>query len=97
MPTEKKPLKGGKGNQGRTARGGHWGERLRQARLMRGLQTQDALAQLLNVNRRIISRWESGQLPQTSSLIELASALHLSIDWLLLSRGKMEQPDLAGS
>lgn len=74
-----------------------WGQRLRQARQVRGIQTQEELARLLSIDRRVVSRWESGQVPQTASLIELANTLHLSLDWLLLSRGKLEQPDLAGS
>lgn len=73
-----------------------WKDRLRSVRLRRGLATQEQLAQKLGIDRRIVSRWEKGQLPSTDKLMVVATALQVSLDWLLLGRGQMDLPALAG-
>lgn len=46
--------------------------------------TQDQLAELLNVSRQTISKWELDiSVPETSKLTRLAEVLNVSIDYLL--------------
>jgi transcriptional regulator with XRE-family HTH domain len=54
--------------------------------------TQEQLAELLNVSRQAISKWESGiGYPETEKLLILAKELNVSLDYLLLDA----QPDHA--
>lgn len=44
--------------------------------------TQDQLAELLNVSRQTISKWELDiSLPDTSKLVKLSKVLNVSIDY----------------
>ena len=45
--------------------------------------TQEQLAQQMNVSRQTISKWESGQTPDVSKLLELSDLLRCSLDDLL--------------
>lgn len=46
--------------------------------------TQDQLAELLNVSRQTISKWELDiSLPDTSRLLKLSQLLNVSVDYLL--------------
>lgn len=46
--------------------------------------SQESLAEVLGVSRQAVSKWETGEtLPETSKLAALASALGVSVDWLL--------------
>jgi len=59
------------------------GERLRSARVNRGL-TVNEFARLASVHASQISRFETGQrLPDAMTLVRLGSALNVPIDWIL--------------
>lgn len=46
--------------------------------------TQEKLAELLDVTRQAISKWEQGVgYPETEKLIKLSKVLNASLDWLL--------------
>jgi len=58
-------------------------ERLKAARVKSG-HTQESLAELLETDKRAISRWESGTFtPNTETLIRIAQILNVSSDYLL--------------
>lgn len=58
-------------------------ERMRDIRKLRG-HTQESLAELLNVGKMTISRWERGEAePEMDNIIRLAKALNVSTDYLL--------------
>ena len=60
-----------------------FGENLKQIRKQRNI-TQEELAELLNVSRQAISKWESGNgYPETEKLITLSRELNISLDYLL--------------
>ncbi|MCL1918912.1 MAG: helix-turn-helix domain-containing protein [Peptococcaceae bacterium] len=49
--------------------------------------SQEQLAELLNVSRQAISKWEQdGSYPETEKLIQLAQKLDISLDTLLLDK-----------
>jgi transcriptional regulator with XRE-family HTH domain len=60
------------------------GKRIKQARLAKGLK-QHELGRLSGVSESAVSQWESGRIKQIMgpTLRKLASALKVSIDWLL--------------
>jgi transcriptional regulator with XRE-family HTH domain len=59
------------------------GEKIAKARKNTNL-TQDQLAELLEVTRQTISKWESGlTFPETSKISKLAEVLKVSCDYLL--------------
>jgi len=45
--------------------------------------TQEQLAQQMRVSRQTVSKWESGQMPEVSKLLELADLLRCPLDDLL--------------
>lgn len=58
-------------------------ENLKQIRTERHL-SQEELAELLDVSRQAVSKWESGQgYPETETLLRLAGRLNLSLDSLM--------------
>lgn len=58
-------------------------ERMRNIRKLRG-HTQESLAELLNVGKMTISRWERGEAePEMDNIVRLAKALNVSTDYLL--------------
>ena len=59
------------------------GERLKIARQAAGL-SQYSVAQRINVNREVISRWENGHVwPTAEHLRDVSSLYGVSVDWLL--------------
>ena len=63
-------------------------ERLAQ---VRGNRSQRQFARDLGVFQQNVNRYESGTTPHTDFLITLALKEHISIDWLLLGKGKMKR------
>lgn len=61
-------------------------ENLRTSRKEKGL-SQEQLAELLNVSRQAVSKWELDEgYPETEKLIQIAETLGVSLDYLLLDR-----------
>lgn len=59
------------------------GEKIRKARLEAGL-TQEELSELLMVSRAAVAKWETNRgLPDIENLKFIASALNVSVDYLL--------------
>ena len=69
-------------------------EKITLCRKKQGLSQSD-LADLLDVSRQSVSKWETGEtMPDTNKLVALSKALEVSIDWLLdESKEKMEVED----
>jgi transcriptional regulator with XRE-family HTH domain len=63
-------------------------ERLAQVRNNR---SQRQFARDLGVFQQNVNRYESGTTPHTDFLITLAMKENVSIDWLLLGKGKMKR------
>ena len=63
-------------------------ERLAQ---VRGNRSQRQFARDLGVFQQNVNRYESGTTPHTDFLIQLALKEHISIDWLLLGKGRMRR------
>ncbi len=63
-------------------------ERLAQ---VRGGRSQRQFARDLGVFQQNINRYESGTTPHTDFLITLALKEQVSVDWLLLGKGKMKR------
>jgi len=68
------------------------GQRIRRARLLRGM-TQSGLAAELGTVAQRVSEWERGFVaPSEPSLRALARALGVSLDWLIANSGPMDGP-----
>jgi transcriptional regulator with XRE-family HTH domain len=63
-------------------------ERLAQ---VRGERSQRQFARDLGVFQQNVNRYESGTTPHTDFLITLALKENISLDWLLLGKGKMRR------
>lgn len=63
-------------------------ERLSQ---VRGDRSQRQFARDLGVFQQNVNRYESGTTPHTDFLITLAMEEGVSLDWLLLGKGKMKR------
>jgi len=63
-------------------------ERLAQ---VRGERSQRQFARELGVFQQNVNRYESGTTPHTDFLIQLALTENVSIDWLLLGKGRMRR------
>ena len=63
-------------------------ERLAQ---IRGDRSQRQFARDLGVFQQNVNRYENGTTPHTDFLITLAMKENISIDWLLLGKGKMRR------
>ena len=73
-----------------------FGNRLYELRKKRGL-SQAALAGLLGVTDKAVSKWETGAAkPRTNLLRRLSALLNVSIEEMLLHREKEEQVDMIG-
>lgn len=60
-----------------------FGEKLQKLRAREGL-SQDALAELLNVSRQAVSRWERDEtMPETEKVIRISDHFHVTTDYLL--------------
>ena len=69
----------------------HFAENLKQLRKDRGL-SQEALAELLDVSRQAVSKWEQGEgYPEVEKLLYLAQTLNISLD-ALMSTGLSAAP-----
>lgn len=69
-----------------------FGENLRTIRKERNI-TQEELAEMMEVSRQAISKWESDQgYPETEKLIILSQKLNISIDYLVNEKSNTE-PD----
>ncbi len=58
---------------------------------VRGERSQRQFARDLGVFQQNVNRYESGTTPHTDFLITLALKENVSLDWLLLGRGKMKR------
>ena len=58
---------------------------------VRGDRSQRQFARELGVFQQNINRYESGTTPHTDFLITLALKEQISVDWLLLGKGKMKR------
>ena len=68
-------------------------ESLRNIRRQRGL-TQDDLAEMLNVSRQAVSKWESENgYPEFEKIIELSDKLGVSLDELIKGNEKPAEPE----
>ena len=68
-------------------------KQLRAERLasVRGERSQRQFARELGVFQQNVNRYESGTTPHTDFLIQLAVRENVSIDWLLLGKGRMRR------
>ena len=58
---------------------------------VRGDRSQRRFARDLGVFQQNVNRYENGTTPHTDFLIHLAIKEHVSIDWLLLGKGRMRR------
>ncbi len=58
---------------------------------VRGDRSQRQFARDLGVFQQNVNRYENGTTPHTDFLITLALKENVSIDWLLLGRGRMRR------
>src|SRR4029450_6885573 len=58
---------------------------------IRGERSQRQFARDLGVFQQNVNRYESGTTPHTDFLITLAIKESISVDWLLLGKGKMRR------
>ncbi len=58
---------------------------------VRGDRSQRQFARDLGVFQQNVNRYESGTTPHTDFLITLALKEQVSVDWLLLGKGKMKR------
>ena len=64
------------------------GEQIQNMRIQKGL-TQERLAEMLEVSRQSISKWELGQaVPDVDKIIRMSELFDVSTDTLLLRNGK---------
>jgi len=59
--------------------------------MIRGTRSQRQFARDLGVFQQNVNRYEAGTTPHTDFLIKLALRERISIDWLLLGRGRMRR------
>ena len=70
-----------------------FGENLRMIRKEKNI-TQEQLAQLLDVSRQAVSKWESdGGYPETEKLILISKKLNISQDYLLLDQLELKEEE----
>ena len=70
-----------------------FGENVKLIRKERGI-TQEQLAEMLDVSRQAVSKWESGDgYPETEKLILLSQKLNVSIDYLVNEQSNMEKEE----
>ena len=59
---------------------------------IRGERSQRQFARDLGVFQQNVNRYENGTTPHTDFLIRLAMQENVSLDWLLLGKGRMRRP-----
>jgi len=67
------------------------GERLQLALEARGIRKQMALAAELGVDESTVSRWQRSAGLSLEHAARLCEVLDISLDWLVLGRGDMDQ------
>lgn len=67
------------------------GRRVKESFERRDIRKLSALAAVLSVNESTLSRWQNGGPIATDSAVRLCRELDVSLDWLLLGRGCMDQ------
>lgn len=73
-----------------------FGENLKLIRKERRI-TQEQLAEMLEVSRQAVSKWESGDgYPETEKLILLSQKLNVSIDYLVNEQSNIEKEEEPG-
>lgn len=73
------------------------GERIREERRKRGL-TQEELAEILNVSRQAIAKWESGRgIPDMANLITISDEFGISLDEMIKGYGSVGKKIMADS
>ncbi|MFN3228912.1 MAG: helix-turn-helix domain-containing protein [Asticcacaulis sp.] len=73
-----------------------WGQRLQYALNRRGVRKLYALAVELGVDESALSRWRQGRSITLANAVTLCQTLDISLDWLLLGRGEMEEHRSSG-
>ena len=58
---------------------------------LRGERSQRQFARDLGVFQQNVNRYENGTTPHTDFLLTLATKENVSLDWLLLGKGKMKR------
>ena len=79
------------------------GEKIQLSRKKKGM-SQEELANLLNVSRQAVQKWESGaSTPELTKLVEISNVFDVSLDWLVkdvnqesLESHKNEMPNCKG-
>lgn len=66
-------------------------KRLQSAMNRRGLTKLSAMAATMGVTESAVSRWRHGGKMTVDNVTVLCDVLDISMDWLLLGRGDMEQ------
>lgn len=69
------------------------GERLIYARELRGIKSQQALANLVGVRQSAIGNIESNARKRPRDLLKIASVLRVSPEWLETGEGPMDEPE----
>ncbi|MCB8877221.1 helix-turn-helix domain-containing protein [Acidisoma silvae] len=64
---------------------------MQSAMIARGIRKQIVLASHLGVNESAVSRWQQGAGLSLDHATKLCEALDISLDWLILGRGHMDQ------
>ena len=59
--------------------------------IVRGDRSQRQFARDLGVFQQNVNRYENGTTPHTDFLITVATKENVSLDWLLLGKGRMRQ------
>ena len=59
--------------------------------VVRGERSQRRFARDLGVFQQNVNRYESGTTPHTDFLLTLALRENISLDWLLLGKGRMQR------
>ena len=73
------------------------GEKIQELRRRNGM-SQDTLAEMLDVSRQAVSKWERDEaVPETDKIIRIAKAFSVSTDYLLLEEPPQPQPQPAFS
>lgn len=68
------------------------GEKIQLSRKKKGMSQED-LANLLNVSRQAVQKWESGaSTPELNKLVEMSNIFEVSLDWLVKDVNVEEQP-----
>ena len=72
-----------------------FGEKLQKLRTRAGL-SQDQLAELLDVSRQAVSKWERNEaMPEAEKLVRISRQFGVSTDYLLLE--ELEEPETAST